>query len=87
MDQQKTTRFRDVYIFKTTSYSISANAEKWYVMPIKVYIKHHSELKLSNHCPEIVSNYLNILSEKDGSPDWKFAQSVDAIRILFIVII
>jgi len=87
MDHQKVTRFWDNYIDKTKSYNVPINLSRWYVRHVEIYIKKHSSLKLSVHTAKTLDNYLFILNRQSDMTDWRFAQIVDALRILFIDIV
>jgi len=82
-----TQRFWDNYIDKTKCYGVSANAARWYVKQVEVYIKTHSSLRLAQHTDKEMEEYLQDLGRNNRIDDWQFKQAVDALKILFVDVI
>jgi len=80
-------RFWDNYISKTVSNNVPEAARRWYVRDIEVFIKAHSELRLSDVTEAVLVLYLEKIGRNSGLKDWQYLQLIDALRILYCEII
>ncbi|NOX43919.1 MAG: hypothetical protein GXP19_09345 [Gammaproteobacteria bacterium] len=77
-------RFWDKYIKITKGYKVSAGDVRWCVRRVEIYIKAHQGLRLAQHSDRTLEKYLKDLDCNDSIPDWKFTQTVLALKILFV---
>jgi len=80
-------RFWDKYILKTAAYNVPERARRWYVRHAEVFIKAHSERRLSTLTADDIEHYLKEKGRSEKLTDWQFKQLVDALRILFIGVV
>lgn len=76
--------FWEIYLEKTAQNNVPAKARRWYVKHVEEYIKANSGLKLSQHLPSNVEEFLQELGRNNHLADWQFKQAVDALKILFV---
>jgi len=76
-------RFWDKYISKTISYNVPEGARRWYVRHAEVFIKAHSDYRLSALTADDMESYLKEKGRSEKLADWQYRQMVDALRILF----
>ena len=76
--------FWDKYILKTAAYNVPERARRWYVRHAEVFIKAHSERRLSTLTADDIEHYVKEKGRSEKLTDWQFKQLVDALRILFI---
>ena len=76
------TRFWDKFIEKTTAYNVKPNVARWYVRHAETYIKFHSNLRLSQHSPEHIEEYLKEKGRNAHIQDWQFMQIIESLKII-----
>ena len=84
MNDHSIARFWDKYINKSKNYGIKDTAIRWHVKHAENYIHTYSDLRLLDHTPDHVTQYLQGKSRSSRLHDWQFKQLVTAIRILFV---
>ena len=75
--------FWDRYIEYITGCGIRENVRRWYVVRIEQYLKTLPDIKITDHTPEDVNNYLDKLGRSVWIEDWQFLQVVDAIQKMY----
>jgi len=76
-------RFYDNYVACLHKASVPEKQRRWYVKHVEVFIKVHSGRRIKSLTGQEVSEYLDMLGRQNRLPGWKFAQCIDAIRILY----
>ena len=76
-------RFYDNYVACLHKASVPEKQRRWYVKHVEVFIKAHSGRRIKSLSGQEVSEYLDMLGRQNRLPGWKFAQCIDAIRILY----
>lgn len=84
MNDHSVSHFWDKYIEKTKGYGVYGKAVRWHVRYAERYINAHSDIRLVQHMPEHISEYLGEKGRSSRIVDWQFKQLVMAIKILFI---
>jgi len=83
MVKQSTSRFWDKFITKTKAYKLSSAGSRWYVRYAEAYIKAYPNLRLMQHKPVNVEQYLKAKGRSVRLTDWQYKQIVMAIKLLF----
>ncbi len=81
------TRFWDDYIKKSISYGVKHHVVRWYVKRAEEYISAHKSLRLAQHTPQMLEQYLSVIGRQSRLKDWQFVQVVDALYILFVYMV
>ena len=76
-------RFWDNYLKLLNKKDFKPGTERWYVYQAEQYIKANADLRLAQHKPENVTEYLTKLGQNTQMPGWQYRQAVSAIQILF----
>ena len=79
-------RFWDRYIDLLHNQGIKHPADRWYVKWAERYIGFFKDRKLATHTPADVNGYFAELGRDARVNDWQFAQAIDAIRNLFVLV-
>jgi len=83
MTSESVERFWDKYIDKTKQYKVSNDDARCYVGHVEDYIKAYSDVRLAQHLSAHLENYLTDLGRNPRLTDWRFAQIIQALQILF----
>lgn len=83
MKDHSVSRFWDKFIIKTKDYGAKPKEERWFVRHAEDYIKAHGNIRLSQHSPQDVENYLKVKGRNSRIEGWQFKQIVRAIELLF----
>lgn len=81
--QREIERFWHNYLSILEKAKIPAKVRPWYRKHIEQYIAAHQELRLAQHQPPLVDDYLNAKGRIPSLPEWQFRQIADALRLLF----
>jgi len=87
MDNDKIARFWDKFITISTNYGVTERTRRWHVIHAERYIKAHPDMRLSEHTPDHVDNYLDRLSQQTHTKDWQQQQVVTALQIIFVELV
>ncbi len=80
-------RFWDKYINVVLLRGVKEPFDRWYVIRAEEFIRHCGDRRLAEQTPEAVTDYLLIIGRKTPLKPWQFAQTVDALQILFIELV
>ena len=72
------------YLSLLEKFSIPAKARPWYRKHIEEYIKAHQGVKLQQHLPQQIDDYLFGIGRKIHVQEWQFRQVADALKLLFM---
>ncbi|MGD2118779.1 MAG: integron integrase [Chromatiales bacterium] len=81
--QRAVQRFWHNYLSILEKSHIHKKARPWYRKHVEAYIALHQDVKLPQHLPQDVDNYLIAKGRTRNLQEWKFRQIVDALRLLF----
>lgn len=84
MKKDSIARFWDAYSALVIRHRIPSRQVRWYVKRVEQYIKHHPDVKISQHSEQMLKEYLEQLSRNFRIVDWQFKQAVHALKILFL---
>jgi len=84
MIDQSVSRFWDNFIYKTKAYGIKPEFTRWYVRHAERYIKSKPGMRLAQHMPHDVENYLQAKGDMSRLEDWQYKQAIISIKILFV---
>jgi len=87
MNDVKVARFWDNFITKSVGYGIKDDAVRWYVRHAEGYIKAHEGLRLTDHTPQLVDDYLSQISRQPRLKDWQYKQIIKSLQILFVELV
>ena len=87
MNDDKIARFWDKFIKKTERYGIKPQAVRWYVRHAERYIKAYEGIRLAEHTPQQVEEYLAEMSRLPRLHDWQYQQIIMSLQILFTEIV
>ncbi|MFK5912939.1 MAG: integron integrase [Woeseiaceae bacterium] len=76
-------RFWEKFISKTKVYGVKPDVARWYVRDAELYIKEHTNIKLSHHEPHFVEKYFEKKGRNTRLESWQFVQVITAVKILF----
>ena len=76
-------RFWSNYLSILKNSSVPQNSTKWYRAHIQNYIDAHPDVRLSQHPPSNIDDYLNAKGRLNNLEEWQFRQIADALRLLF----
>ncbi|MEN8226217.1 MAG: integron integrase [Bacteroidota bacterium] len=62
---------------------VPEKSHKWYRRHAEMYIAAHIGLRLGQHQPQHIDNYLNAKGRMPDIEEWRFRQIVEALRLLF----
>lgn len=77
---------RDRYTQCLRDQDISQNRIKWYLSWIEQFAR-GSNVPVEMRSPEDVEQFLRGLSQRPNLQDWRYAQAIDALRILYLVLL
>lgn len=80
-EQEAASRFWNKYINTLIEQDVTEKVRRWYVKRVE-QIKHCPEGRLRTHSARHVAAFFTDLGREGKLSDWKFRQTVDAIRIL-----
>ena len=81
--QRAVDQFWHNYLFILEKYSIPAKGRRWYRVHVETYIAAHQGVKLKDHLPTDIDEYLTAKGRVTALPEWQFRQIADALRLLF----
>lgn len=81
--QQLVNQFWHNYLFLLEKHSIPAKARSWYRRHIEEYISFYEGVKLQQHLPHHLDDYLTAKGRMARIPEWQFRQIADALKLLF----
>jgi integron integrase len=76
-------RFWHNYLSILEKRSIPKRSRSWYRKHAEKYIDAHKGIRLAEHTPDSIDQYLNAKGRLPGLPEWQFRQIADALRLLF----
>lgn len=82
-NQESVNRFWHNYLFLLEKNSIPAKVRPWYRKHIEEYINAHPGIKLQQHQPQQIDEYLTAKGRMPNLPEWRFRQIADALRLLY----
>lgn len=80
---QLVNRFWHNYLSLLEKYSIPVKSRSWYRKHVEEYISSYQGVKLQQHLPQHLDDYLNAKGRMARLPEWRFRQIADALRLLF----
>ncbi len=80
-------RFWDKYINFVHLKGVKEPFDRWYVIRAEEFIKQCGNRRLAEQTPEDVSDFFSMIGRKNALKPWQFAQTVDAIQILFMELV
>ena len=86
-DQEAASRFWDIYINILIEHEVKESIRRWYVKRVEQYIQRYPNERLRSHSPQHVVDFFTEMGRDGKLSDWQFRQSVDAIRILFCILL
>lgn len=81
--QQLVNRFWHNYLSLLEKHSIPVKARSWYRKHVREYISFYQGVKLQQHLPRHLDDYLSAKGRMVELPEWQFRQIADALRLLF----
>jgi len=81
--QHLVNQFWHNYLFLLEKHSIPVKARSWYKKHIEEYISFYQGVKLQQHLPQHLDDYLTAKGRVATLPEWQFRQIADALRLLF----
>jgi len=81
--QRLVSRFWHNYLSLLEKLSIPVKARPWYRKHVEEYISAHQGVKLQQHLPHHIDEYLSAKGRIATLPEWRFRQIADALRLLF----
>lgn len=84
MNDNTIARFWDNFIKKSKIYGVNESTVRWHVKHAERYIKAHADLRLFEHAPLHVEQYLSEMGRNPKLKDWQLKQIITALRILFV---
>ena len=76
-------RFWHNYLSILEKSSIPVKTRPWYRKHIQACLNAHEGVKLQQHQPEHIDNYLTAKGRFTNLPEWQFRQIADALKLLF----
>ena len=81
--QQLVNQFWHNYLFLLEKYSIPVKVRSWYRKHVEEYISFYQGVKLQQHLPRHIDDYLTAKGRMAQTPEWQFRQIADALKLLF----
>lgn len=87
MKDKSISRFWDNFINKSKCYGVTDKTVRWHVIHAERYIKAHEGLRLQEHGPEQIEQYLSKMGRNPKLEDWQFRQIITSLQILFVELV
>ncbi|MBC8386413.1 MAG: phage integrase N-terminal SAM-like domain-containing protein [Gammaproteobacteria bacterium] len=81
--QQLVNQFWHNYLFLLEKHSIPVKVRSWYRKHLEEYISYYQGVKLQQHLPQHIDDYLTAKGRMTRVPEWQFRQIADALKFLF----